>query len=73
MTLDANGICEQVGIGLTNVGSHTAQGHSAEALLQGKRLDQDSITQAAQLAAEAASPKQTCVARSSTSAIWCGC
>ena len=72
VTIDATASV-YAGIGLTNVGPTPLKAHQAEAWLQGKRLDQDSIAQAAQLAAEAARPRQTCVARSSTSAIWCGC
>jgi len=57
VTIDTTGICTRIGLGLTNVGSTPLKVHSAEALLQGKRLDQDSITQAAQLAAEEAKPE----------------
>jgi len=57
VAIDATGICARAGIGLTNVGPTPLKVHSAEAFLQGKRLDQDSITQAAQLAAEAARPE----------------
>jgi carbon-monoxide dehydrogenase medium subunit len=57
VTIDATGICTRAGIGLTNVGPTPLKVHPAEAFLQGKRLDQDSITQAAQLAAEAARPE----------------
>src|SRR6266852_4907900 len=57
VTIDATGICARAGIGLTNVGPTPLQGHAAEAFLQGKRLDQDCIKRAAQLAAEAARPE----------------
>ena len=57
VTIDATGICARAGIGLTNVGPTPLKVHAAEAFLQGKRLDQDSITQAAQLTAEAARPE----------------
>ena len=57
VTIDARGICTRAGIGLTNVAPTPLQAHSAEAFLQGKRLDQDNIAQAAQLAAEAARPE----------------
>jgi aerobic carbon-monoxide dehydrogenase medium subunit len=57
ITIDATGVCVRAGIGLTNVGPTPLQVHSAEAFLQGKRLDQDRITQAAHLAAEAARPE----------------
>lgn len=57
MTIDATGICVRAGIGLTNVAPTPLKAHQAETFLQGKRLDQDSLTQAAQLAAEAARPE----------------
>ena len=57
VTIDARGICTRAGMGLTNVAPTPLKAHSAEAYLQGKRLDQDSIAQAAQLAAEAARPE----------------
>jgi len=57
VTLDAAGVCARAGIGLTNVAPTPLKVHSAEAFLQGTHLDQDSITQAAQLAAEAARPE----------------
>ena len=57
VTIDVTGTCVRAGIGLTNVGPTPLQAHQAETLLQGQRLDQDSIMQAAQLAAEAARPE----------------
>jgi len=57
VSIDRTGICTRAGIGLTNVGPTPLKVHSAEAFLQGKRLNQDSITQAAQLAAEEARPE----------------
>ena len=57
VTVDASGICTRAGIGLTNVAPTPLKVRAAEALLQGKRLDQESIQQAAQLAAEAARPE----------------
>jgi carbon-monoxide dehydrogenase medium subunit len=57
VTIDVRGICTRAGIGLTNVAPTPLQAHSAEAFLQGKRLDQDNIAQAAQLATEAARPE----------------
>jgi len=56
LTLGAGGTCEQVGIGLTNVGSTPIKALKAEAALRGKRPDEAAIKQAAQLAAEAAQP-----------------
>jgi len=57
VTIDATGLCTRAGIGLTNVASIPLLARSAEDFLQGKRLDQTSITHAAQLAAEDASPE----------------
>jgi len=58
LTLGAGGVCEQVGIGLTNVGSVPIKAVKAEAALKGKRPDDAAIKQAAQLAAEAAQPSE---------------
>jgi carbon-monoxide dehydrogenase medium subunit len=58
ITLDAGGACEQIGIGLTNVGSVPIKAAKAEAALKGKRPDEATIKQAAQLAAEAAQPSE---------------
>jgi len=57
VSIDAAGICTRAGLGLTNVAPTPLKVHAAEAFLQGKRLDQVSIRQAAQLAAEAARPE----------------
>jgi carbon-monoxide dehydrogenase medium subunit len=57
LTLAADGTCEQVGIGLTNVGPVPIKAAQAEAALRGKRPDEATIKQAAQLAAEAARPE----------------
>ena len=54
--LDAGGVCSLAGIGLTNVGSTPIKAAAAEALLQGKRLDEPAIKRAAELAAQAAQP-----------------
>ncbi len=56
LTLSADGICERAGIGLTNVGSTPIKAESAEAALQGNRLDEGTIKRAADLAAQAAQP-----------------
>lgn len=56
VTLAANGTCERVGIGLTNVGPTPIKAGRAEAFLQGKRPDEGAITQAAKLAAEECQP-----------------
>jgi aerobic carbon-monoxide dehydrogenase medium subunit len=52
LTLSAAGTCEQVGIGLTNVGLTPIKATAAEAALKGRRLDDAAIAQAAALAAE---------------------
>ena len=56
VTLSPNGTCERVGIGLTNVGPTPIKAKRAEAALQGKRLDEGTVRQAAQLAAEESQP-----------------
>lgn len=57
VALAADGTCEQVGIGLTNVGAVPIKAERAEAALRGKRPDEAAIKEAAQLAAEAARPE----------------
>ncbi|HLC40074.1 MAG TPA: xanthine dehydrogenase family protein subunit M [Methylomirabilota bacterium] len=56
ISLSAAGVCERVGIGLTNVGSTPIKAKKAEAFLQGKRPDEAAIKQAAQLAAQESRP-----------------
>jgi carbon-monoxide dehydrogenase medium subunit len=56
VTLSPNGTCERAGIGLTNVGPTPIKAKRAEAALQGKRLDEGTVRQAAQLAAEESQP-----------------
>jgi carbon-monoxide dehydrogenase medium subunit len=56
VVVGANGTCEQVGIGLTNVGLTPIKATAAEAALQGARPDDATIKRAAQLAADASSP-----------------
>jgi len=56
VTLDGNGNCESVGIGLTNVGLTPIKATKAEEALKGKRPDDANIRMAAQLASEAAQP-----------------
>ena len=56
LTLDGNGTCEKVGIGLTNVGPTPVKARKAEDLLRGKKLDESTIAQAAQLAADESEP-----------------
>src|SRR5580693_6396416 len=56
VTLDDAGVCRRAGIGLTNVGSTPIKATRAESFLAGKRMDEQQIRQAAQLAAEDAQP-----------------
>jgi carbon-monoxide dehydrogenase medium subunit len=56
ITLDANGVCSRVGIGLTNVGLTPIKAGKAEGALRGQRLDDKAIKEAARLAADAAQP-----------------
>jgi carbon-monoxide dehydrogenase medium subunit len=56
LTLDEQGACQKAGIGLTNVGATPIKARKAEAFLQGKKLDEATIRQAAQLAADEAEP-----------------
>jgi len=56
LTLDGNGACQKVGIGLTNVGPTPVKARKAEDFLRGKKLDASTIAQAAQLAADESEP-----------------
>jgi carbon-monoxide dehydrogenase medium subunit len=56
LALGANGTCDQVGIGLTNVGLTPIKAGAAEAALKGQRPDEATIKRAAQLAADASEP-----------------
>jgi carbon-monoxide dehydrogenase medium subunit len=56
LTVDQEGTCQQAGIALTNVGAIPIKVAKGEEFLRGKKLDEANITQAAQLAAEAAQP-----------------
>ncbi len=56
LAIGATGICDRVGIGLTNVGPTPIKAGRAAAFLQGKRVDDGAITQAARLAAEECEP-----------------
>ncbi|MCZ6614615.1 MAG: xanthine dehydrogenase family protein subunit M [Chloroflexi bacterium] len=51
-----DGVCERAGVGLTNVGPTPIKATSAEAFLEGKRLDEETVRQAAQLAAQESQP-----------------
>ena len=58
VTLAADGTCERVGIGLTNVGGTPIQATRAEAFLRGKRPDDAAIAETGRLAAEEADPTE---------------
>jgi len=56
VALDAGGLCNKAGIGLTNVGGTPIRAHKAEDYLKGKKLDESTIKQAGQLAADESEP-----------------
>lgn len=56
ITLDSAGACQRAGIGLTNVGLTPLKAKRAEASLAGRRLDESTIKQAAELAATESQP-----------------
>jgi aerobic carbon-monoxide dehydrogenase medium subunit len=56
ITVDPDGICQEAGIGLTNVGATPLKADRAEDFLRGKALDEANIKQAGQLAAQVAQP-----------------
>ncbi len=51
-----DGVCRQAGIGLTNAGPVPVKARTAESFLAGKRLDDETIREAAQLASQEAQP-----------------
>ena len=56
MTLGSGDVCEQVRIGLTNVGQTPIEARQAEEVLRGKKIEPGIIKQAGQLAAGASDP-----------------
>ena len=56
LTLGAGGEVVRAGIGLTNAGMTPVRAAAAERFLQGKKLDEATVRQAARLAADAADP-----------------
>jgi carbon-monoxide dehydrogenase medium subunit len=54
--LDGGGVCKRAGVGLTNVGMTPIKAKQTEAFLAGKKLDDSTIQQAAQLAASESEP-----------------
>lgn len=57
LTIAKGEVCERVGIGLTNAGPKPVKAKKAEDVLRGKRIDEETIRQAAQLASEESDPK----------------
>jgi carbon-monoxide dehydrogenase medium subunit len=51
-----DGVCQRAGIGLTNAGTTPIKAGNAESFLIGKRLDDETIREAARLAAQEAEP-----------------
>ncbi len=58
LTLAPDGVCQRVGIGLTNVGLTPIKAGRAEAALRGARPDEAAIERAARLAAEESEPAE---------------
>jgi len=56
LTVDEQGACRNIGMALTNVGATPVKVKKAEGFLQGKKLDDAAIAQAAQLASDEAEP-----------------
>lgn len=56
LSLAEDGRCEQVGIGLTNVGMTAVRARKAEEFLRGKKLDETALQEAGELAAQEAQP-----------------
>jgi carbon-monoxide dehydrogenase medium subunit len=56
LTLGQDGVCQKIGIGLTNAGLTPIKAKKAEESLRGKKVDADSIKRAAQIASEEAEP-----------------
>jgi carbon-monoxide dehydrogenase medium subunit len=56
LTLGRGEVCEQVRIGLTNVGPVPIEARQAAELMQGKKIEPEVVRQAAQRAAEASQP-----------------
>lgn len=54
--LDEDGACTSAGLGLTAVGPSNLRPEDAEATLEGSRLDEESLEEAGELAADASSP-----------------
>ena len=51
-----DGVCQRAGIGLTNAGPTPVKASAAEDFLAGRRLDDETVREAARLAAQEAQP-----------------
>jgi carbon-monoxide dehydrogenase medium subunit len=56
ITVNGAGVCEQAGVGLTNVSFYPLKAKKTEAFLAGKALDESTIKQAAEIAAGESQP-----------------
>ena len=56
MAVDGNGVCQEIGIGLTALGRTPLRAKKAENYLKGKKVDNDVIKEASRLAAEDTDP-----------------
>jgi aerobic carbon-monoxide dehydrogenase medium subunit len=56
LTLGRGDVCEQVRIGLTNVGPAPIEARRAEEVMRGKKMEREAVRQAAQRAAEESQP-----------------
>jgi carbon-monoxide dehydrogenase medium subunit len=56
VTLDASGVCQRAGLGLTNVGFTPIKARQTEAFLSGKVLDDATVKQASEIAAGESKP-----------------
>jgi carbon-monoxide dehydrogenase medium subunit len=56
MSLDGNGICEVIGVGVTGAGAVSQKAVSVESLLQGNKITPELINEAGRLIQEGAEP-----------------
>ena len=68
----SGGVCQEVGIGLTNVGSVPIKAVKAEAALRGKRPDEPPSSRRPSSRRRRPTRPRTCAAPSSTRRTWCG-
>ena len=58
LNIDSSGSIENIGLGLTNVGSTPIRASSAEELLKGKKPDENMLAEAGRLAAADSEPME---------------